>query len=90
MQNPNALFMLRDSAVMNDIPEQYLTRFKDLEPLQVLHLQVSSLLRGGSNFHGNFGQKVGIYHVTTLRLPKLNTLSGNIAFEPVFVSSPVT
>lgn len=35
------------------------------------------------DFHGEFCQKVENYHVTTLRLPKMNSLSGNFACDPV-------
>jgi hypothetical protein len=34
------------------------------------------------NFHADFGQKVENYHVTTLRLPQTNPLSGNVLSDP--------
>jgi hypothetical protein len=35
-------------------------------------------------FHGDF-DKVGNYHVTTLRLTQMNSLSGNLACDPEYV-----
>ncbi|XP_045195384.2 TPR repeat-containing protein DDB_G0287407-like isoform X2 [Mercenaria mercenaria] len=39
MQNPNALFMMRDSSILKDIPEEQMSRYKDTDQLQVQHLK---------------------------------------------------
>ncbi|XP_060585450.1 NACHT and WD repeat domain-containing protein 2-like [Ruditapes philippinarum] len=39
MQNPNALFMMRDSTILDDIPEDQLSRYKDTDELQVQQLK---------------------------------------------------
>ena len=38
--SPNALFLLRDSSVLNEIPTDKMSRFKDDNELSQLHLQV--------------------------------------------------
>ena len=40
MQNPNALFMMRDCRILEDIPESQLSRYQDTDELQVQHLKV--------------------------------------------------
>lgn len=39
MQNPNALFMMRDGSILKDVPETQLPRFRDTDDLQVEHLK---------------------------------------------------
>ena len=40
MKSRNAVFLMRDSAILKDIPTSHIARYKDTEPLCREHLKV--------------------------------------------------